>query len=468
MLSKSKGGKQMSFGVWSLFPVLIIIVFALWTKDTFISIFIGVIVAFMMHAKGNPIVAFNEFLDTLYKVMTSNVTAWVLLVCGLFGSLIMIVTEAGGVLGFSNLCEKFLKTRKAALLGTWLLGIIVCVDDYLNSLAVGAAVRKVTDREKVSREMVAFIVNSTGVTVCAIVPFSSWAAFMGGLMKKSNMLNGLSPLGAYIHSIPYMIYGWFAIICVPLFILKIIPLFGPMKLAEKRALETGEVFSEESKNKVGKLPNEELKFAGIECRAVNFIAPILLVAVLTVKTEDLLLGIFAALALCFVMYIPQKLMTIKGYFDNVMNGLKDMFPVLVIIILSYVLIDVNGKLGLVDYVVGVALKTVHPALLPVTVFVVIGLLSFASGSFWGLAAISFPIVGPLSEALGVNPFLCAGALISAVAFGGHICIYSDTVILASASTQVSNAEYFQTSAPLVGVSFIMSIIGFLAMGFLTV
>lgn len=174
----------MSFGVWSLFPVLIIIVFALWTKDTFISIFIGVIVAFMMHAKGNPIVAFNEFLDTLYKVMTSNVTAWVLLVCGLFGSLIMLVTEAGGALGFSNLCEKFLKTRKAALLGTWLLGIIVCVDDYLNSLAVGAAVRKVTDREKVSREMVAFIVNSTGVTVCAIVPFSSWAAFMGGVNEK--------------------------------------------------------------------------------------------------------------------------------------------------------------------------------------------------------------------------------------------------------------------------------------------
>ena len=86
----------MSFGVWSLFPVLIIIVFALWTKDTFISIFIGVIVAFMMHAKGNPIVAFNEFLDTLYKVMTSNVTAWVLLVCGLFGSLIMLVTEEIG------------------------------------------------------------------------------------------------------------------------------------------------------------------------------------------------------------------------------------------------------------------------------------------------------------------------------------------------------------------------------------
>ena len=139
---------------------------------------------------------------------------------------------------------------------------------------------------------------------------------------------------------------------------------------------------------------------------------------------------------------------------------------LVIIILSYVLIDVNGQLGLVKYIVGVALKTVHPAMLPVTIFVVIGLLSFASGSFWGLAAIAFPIVGPLAEALGVNTFLCAGALISAVAFGGHICLYSDTVILASASTQVSNAEYFRTAAPLVAVPFILSAIGFVVLGFI--
>lgn len=458
----------MSFGFWSLVPVIVIIIFALWTKDTFISIFLGILVAFLMVSKGNPVKAFNGFLEVLYKIMTSENTAWVLLVCGLFGSLIMLVTEAGGALGFSNLAEKILKTRRGAMLGTWLLGIIVCVDDYLNSLAVGAAVRKVTDREKVSREMIAYIVNSTGVTVCAIIPFSSWAAFMSGLMKKSDMLQGLTPSGAYIHSIPYMVYGWLAIVCVPLFILKVIPLFGPMKRAEERALNEGEVFSPESKKLLGELPSEELKFKNKKCRAINFIAPILLVAVLTVTAEDLLIGLFAAIALCFLMYLPQKLMNVKEFFGNIMGGLKDMFPVLVIIILSYVLIDVNGQLGLVDYIVGVALKTVHPALLPVTIFVVIGLLSFASGSFWGLAAISFPIVGPLSVALGVNPFICAGALISAVAFGGHICLYSDTVILASASTQVTNAEYFRTSAPLVGVPFILSIIGFLVLGLLTV
>lgn len=455
----------MSFGFWSLIPVLVIIVFALWTKDTFVSILTGVIVGFMMVAKGNPVVAFNGFLEALYKIMTSENTAWVLLICGLFGSLIELITESGGALGFARVAEKVLKTRKAAMLGTWILGIIVCVDDYLNALAVGAAVRKVADKERVSREMIAYIVNSTGVTVCAIIPFSSWAAFMSGLMNKADLLGGFSPSGAYIRAIPFVIYGWLAIIAVPLFIIGILPLFGPMKAAEKRALETGEVLSPESKKLVGELPSEELRFKDKNCRAINFILPILLVAVLTVVKDDLLIGLFAGLALCFVMYLPQRLMSPMEYFTNIMKGLQDMFPVLVVIILSYVLIDVNDQLGLIDFVVDVALKTVNPALLPATIFVVIGLLSFASGSFWGLAAIAFPIVGALASALSVNPFLASGALISAVAFGGHICIYSDTVILASASTQVTNAEYFRTSAPLVMVPFVLAILGFLIAGF---
>lgn len=454
-----------TFGLLSLIPVVVIIVFALITKDTFISLFLGVASGFLLVAHGHPLTAFNGFVDGLYTVLADSNTAWVLMLCGLFGSMVMLMQESGGVLGFSNLTHKVLKTRKASLIGTWVLGIIVFVDDYLNSLAVGAAVRDITDKQRVSREMLAYIVNSTGVTVCAIVPISTWAAFMSAQMKTAHMTEGLSAAGAYAHAIPFMIYAWLAVLCVPLFCLKIIPLFGPMKKAEQRALETGQVFSATSKEALVEIPDEEKKFANIPCRASNFLIPMLVVAALTIKTEDILIGLFAAIGVCFIMYIPQRLMNVQKFFNSVMGGLVDMFPTLVIIVLSYVLIEVNGQLGLVDFVVDMALKTVNPALLPATIFVVIGLLSFASGSFWGLAAIAFPIVGPLASALGVNVFLCAGALVSAVAFGGHICMYSDTVILASASTQTTNAEYFRTSAPLVMVPFILSIVVFLILGF---
>ena len=455
----------MSFGFWALIPVIVILVLALITKDTFISLFLGVVVGFVMIAQGNPVTAFNKFIDALYTVMCDSNTAWVLMICALFSSVIFLITESGGVLGFSNLAEKVLKTRKQTMIGTWILGLIVFVDDYLNCLAVGAAVRKIADRQKISREMIAFIVNATGVTMCAIVPFSSWSAFMGGLMQKADMLGGLSVTGAYIHTIPYVIYGWLAIIVVPLICLKVIPLFGPMKKAEQRAMETGEVQSPEAKALHGELPDEELKFKDKKCRAVNFLLPILVIAIVAVWRDDLLIGVFAGLLACLIMYLPQRLMNINQYFNGILQGITDMCSMLVIIIMSYVLIEVNNQLGLVDTIVGAALKTVNPALLPVTIFVVIGLLSFASGTFWGLAAIAFPIVGPLGAALGVSPFLCAGAVISAVAFGGQICMYSDTVMLTSSSTQITNAEYLRTSGPLVAIPFVLAVIGFTIVGF---
>lgn len=454
-----------TFGLLSLVPVLIIITVAIITKDTFFSLICGLVSGFLLVAKGHPLEAFNTFLDSLYAVLTSEDTVWVLLLCGLFGSLIMLMQESGGVLGFSNLANRLLKSRKAAQMGTWVLGWIIFVDDYLNSLAIGAAVRNITDRYRISREMLAYIVNSTGVTVCAIIPISTWGAFMSMQMEKSGMTEGYSATVAYAHSVPFMVYAWIAVFCVPLFSLKVLPIFGPMKLAEQRAIDTGETLSDISKQALVEIPDDEKKFQGKTCRAVNFVVPLIVVAVLTVLTEDILLGLFAAIGVCLVMYLPQKLMGIRKFFDYVMNGLVDIFPTLVIIIASYTLIEINKALGMVDFVVDVALKTVHPSLLPVTIFVVMGLLSFASGSFWGLAIITFPIVGSLAQALGINPFLCTGALVSAIAFGGHICMYSDTVILASASTQVTNAEYFRTSAPLVALPFMLSAVVFLILGF---
>jgi Na+/H+ antiporter NhaC len=454
----------MSFGFWALIPVIVILVFALITKDTFISLFLGVAVGFIMIAGGNPVKAFSGFMDSLYTVMTDSNTAWVLMICALFSSVIFLITESGGVLGFSNLAEKVLKTRTMTLFGTWVLGIIVFVDDYLNCLAVGAAVRKIADRQKISREMIAFIVNATGVTVCAIVPFSSWSAFMGGLMKKSDMLGGLSVTGAYIHTIPYVIFGWMSVLVTLLIILKVIPLFGPMKRVEKRAIETGEVQSPEAKALHGELPDEELKFKDKKCRSANFLGPILVIAVVAVWQDDLLIGVFAGLLCCFILYLPQRLMNVNQFFNGILQGITDMCSMLVIIIMSYVLIEVNDQLGLVDTIVNAALKTVNPGFLPVTIFVVIGLLSFASGTFWGLAAIAFPIVGPLAAALAVSPFLCAGAVISAVAFGGQICMYSDTVMLTSSSTQITNAEYLRTSGPLVAIPFVLAIVVFTVVG----
>ncbi|HAF59881.1 MAG TPA: hypothetical protein DCK81_01895 [Clostridiales bacterium UBA9856] len=455
-----------TYGIISLIPIIVIVVLALITKQTFISIFVGVVVGFVILAGGNPLETFNLFLDGLYQVLMDETTVWVLLLCALFGSLIALMQDSGGVLGFANLTQRFIKGRKASVIGAWILGIIVFVDDYLNCLAVGAATRPITDKYRVSREMLAYIVNSTGVTVCAIIPFSTWGAFMSGQMEAAGMTGEMSAFAAYTATAPFVLYGWLAVILVPFFATGILPLFGPMKEAERRTLETGQVLSDVSLAALIELPEEEKAFEGKKCRAINFIAPIIVVAILTITTEDIVIALFAAILLCFVMYLPQRLLSFNKFFDSLIKGMVDMFPVLILIIMAYTLMVVNDGLGLTDFVIQGALKALNPALLPVTIFVVISLLSFGSGSFWGLAAISFPIIAPLADALGANPFLCAGALVSAVCAGGHICIYSDTVILTSASTQVTPAEYFRTSLPFILVAYVISIIGFLVLGFI--
>ncbi len=359
------------------------------------------------------------------------------------------------------------KLQEKTLIGTWILGIIVFVDDYLNCLAVGAAVRPLSDEYKISREMLSYIINSTGVVVCAIVPISTWGAFMGGLMGSSGLDGGLSVFSAYTHAIPYMFYCIIAVVTVPLVAFGILPMFKPMKAAETRAVETGEVLSPESRAMLVEGLEDEKRLESKKCRAFNFIVPILSVAVFTIWLDDMVMALFISIVICFALYLPQRLMNVKGFVDTVVKGLTDMFSVMVLIILTYMLIDVNDMLGLNDLVVDLCRTSVNPKLLPFIIFVGIGLLSFASGSFWGLAGIAFPIVGPVCESLGLNPFLLSGALISAIAFGGHICMYSDTVILTSASTQASNTDYFKTSFPIImAYPFAIGAILYLIAGFL--
>jgi len=158
------------YGALSLIPAAVVIITALWTRKTLEPLLLGSVVGFIIVAgKG----FFPAWLDAVYATMMDATTAWVILVCGLFGSLVALLEKSGGAMGFTAIASKFIKNRKTALAGTWILGIIVFIDDYLNALAVGTAMRKITDNYKVPREFLAYIINSTGATVCVLIPFST-------------------------------------------------------------------------------------------------------------------------------------------------------------------------------------------------------------------------------------------------------------------------------------------------------
>ena len=440
---------DLQYGVFCIIPILVILAIALWKRVTFPALLAGVIVACLMVAKFNPLIALGLFMDQLYITACDRGTMWVLLVCSLFGALIALMTESGGVLGFTTWTRKILNSRKKTLIGTWILGIIVFVDDYLNCLSVGAAIRPLADDHRISREMLGYIINSTGVTVCAIIPISSWGAFMSGLMDRAGLTGGLSAFSAYCHAIPFMFYPLVAVATVPLVCLGILPKFKNMRKAEERAISTGEVLSSESKAALIESLEDEDRLKNKPCRLINFVLPILIVIAMTILLDDMVYALVIAIIACFILYLPQRLMNPLGFVKVFMKGLTDMFGVLVMIIVCYMLIDLNAMLGLNEFVSVICTAAVPAKILPMLIFIGVGLLSFGSGSFWGLAAIAFPIVGSLSASLGINPYLLSGAVVSAVAFGGHICMYSDTVILTSASTQATCSDYFRTSFPII-------------------
>ena len=449
-----------NYGLISLLPVISVVILAFVTKRTLEPLLIGAVFGFvLLHGTG----FFMPFLDAVYTVMMDGTTVWIILVCGLFGSLVALLEKSGGALGFSDIATKYSKKRGVSLIVTWILGIVIFIDDYLNALAVGTAMRKVTDSYKVPRELLAYVVNSTGAAVCVLIPFSTWSAFMAGQLEANNVMINGSGTAAYIATIPYMFYAWAAVLVVPLFALKILPRFGPMKAAEKRAEETGQVFPDS-------MLDQEDEFSAAETmtdkkpNALNFIVPMIVLALVTIITEDMLQGVIIGILSCAVLYFPQRLMNFAEFSDSVIDGFKDMILVLGIIVAAFFLQQANDALGLTPYVIDSVKPLLSPALLPVASFIIISFLAFATGSFWGIAAIAFPIIIPLAQSMDVNIFLSSAAIISAAVFGSHTCFYGDAVTLSCASSQVKNMDYAKTSIPLVAVPAVIGIVLFLVFG----
>jgi Na+/H+ antiporter NhaC len=224
-------------GAVSLIPTVVVFVLAILTHRPIESLISGSIVGLII-IHGQRFI--GGFAETSVRVMTDDDVAWVILVCGFMGSLIAILIRTGSTGAFTEVMGKRVSSERGALMATWVLGIFMFVDDYLNSLAVGSAMRKLTDKYKVSREKLAYVVDSTAAPISVIIPFSTWGVFFAGLI----VANGIAPEGegldTYISAIPYMLYAWVAVLLVPLVIYGVIPALGPMKTAENRAKTNGE------------------------------------------------------------------------------------------------------------------------------------------------------------------------------------------------------------------------------------
>lgn len=443
-----------SYGILCLIPVALVIILCITTKRVLESLLVAALVGFaLVEGKGCVMALINSLLEVISE------SAWYIMVFGMFGIIITLLENSGGAIGFSNLGSRLANTRRKSLFITWVLGIAIFIDDYLNNLAVGVSMRKITDKFHVPREFLAYMVNTTGAAVCVLIPVSTWGVFMATQYEAVGVTVNGSGLGAYIKTVPYIFYGWAAVITALLFAFKILPLYGPMKKADLRAAE-GDVFPKTYYENLGSEVHEEEEMLPGEKkpRAINFIIPVIALIVVTIVNGDILVGCIVCAAVCAALYLPQKLMKPKKFLDMSFEGFTSMTYVTALVISSLVLQKVNDSLGLTPYVIDKVEPLLDSKLLPVVAFVVVAFVAFAAGSFWGLIAIATPIIIPLAQAMDANVFMAGSAIVSGAAFASHTLFYADAATLTCSATQISNMDYAKTCIPLAAVPFIISII----------
>ncbi len=445
-----------TYGIISLLPVAVVIVTALITKRALEPLILGTLVGFIILAKENFVVA---YLDSLYGELGES--AYYVIVFGLFGIFIHLLEKANAISGFTKLGLKFANNKKKTGLLTWVMGIIFFLDNYFSILGAGVSNRKIADENKMSREMFAFAVNAVACSTCILIPLSLWGVFMSGQIEGTLKLAEGEGLGEIIKSIPFMFFAWVMLIFVLLYQFRVIKPFGPMKKAELRAEEKGILLPEDLAAEAAAEDDSKK-----ETSVWNFLVPMVALIAVTLYTTELTYGLLVGIVLCFVMYIPQKLISFSGAFDAICKGFEEMFGVTALVISAFVLQNANDELGLAPFVVNSVVDIINAPLLPLIAFIILMFLGFVTGSFWGMAAVCFPIMLPLAQALDANIYLTIGAVIAGCAAGSATCFYGDSVTLTCGSiAKIRNIDYLRTSMPMLVPPIVVTMIFYLIAGF---
>jgi Na+/H+ antiporter NhaC len=449
-------------GFISLVPTLVVFLLAVITRRPIESLISGSLVGLgIIH--GTQFI--GGFAESSIRVMTDPDVAWVILVCGFMGSLIGILIRTGATSAFTQKMSTWVKSPKSALMASWVLGIFMFVDDYLNSLAVGSAMRSLTDKYKISREKLAYVVDSTAAPISVIIPFSTWGVFFAGLL----VANGIAPEGegldTYIRAIPYMLYAWVAVLLVPVVVSGLIPALGSMKQAEMRAQSTGQTVPPGAEH-IDKANQSIQPKEGIKPRIPMFVAPMtLLIAATLWFDKDFLVGIYITLGCTAAYVMIARILDMHDTFDTIIDGFKTMIEPLGVLVAAFILKDVNDSLGLATYVVTTMEPFLTPELLPAIIFATMGVVSFMTGSNWGVFVIILPIVTSLANNLGADMTLVIGATLSASTFGSHACFYSDATVLTAQATGCTPMQHALTQIPYALIAAAISLAGYVVLAY---
>ena len=463
---------------WSLVPPLLAIVLALATKEVYSSLFIGVAMGALLYTGFHPWNAFVAFFDIMKNSMNLNI----LIFDVLLGMIIVLMSKSGGSAAYGKWAGTKIKSKKSAMLATTGLGVLIFVDDYFNCLTVGSVMRPVTDRFKVSRAKLAYIIDATAAPVCIIAPISSWAAAVNSYVPEDA---GISGFQLFLRTIPYNLYAILTLLMVFTVILSGLD-FGLMKKHEKNAAN-GDLFTSGGEE-FDQVKEEEISSNG---KVIDLVLPVLVLIVTAIGAmiytgflggatdvvtafagcdaeTSLIFATLLTVMFMLVLYLPRKVITFKGFMDSFVEGFKMMIPAIGILIFAWSLKGMGDALEIASFVEKlVGSNASASVLLPAILFLVAIFLSFSTGTSWGTFAILVPIaiaMFPGTDNMQMMIIAVASVLSGAVC-GDHVSPISDTTVMSSAGAQSNHINHVTTQMQYAVVVAVVSAIGYVIAGF---
>ena len=485
-------GESRFYGtIWSLVPPIVAIGLALITKEVYSSLFLGILVGYLIQMEFNPVAAITTLIADLGDNIGGN--AGILIFLVVLGTMVALMIRAGGSKAYGDWAVEHLKSKKSALWSTFILAAILGVDDYFNNLTTGNVMRPVTDGHQISRAKLAYMCDATAAPICIMMPVSSWAAAVTGVIDNEEL-----GFQIFCRAIPYNFYAILTIVFIIVMIVRDID-FGPMKLHEDNA-KKGDIYTTPERPFAGA---EEMKF-NPNGKVIDLVIPVIVLIVGCVGGLMYagyvnggvgLLGMFAntdafvglplgstvALLLVFIYFMIRKSMKFTELMDCIPEGFKQMVPAILILCFAWTIGGVTRYgLGAPDFVAGLV-KSFGPTLynmLPAVIFVIACFLGFATGTSWGTFGILLPIVLDVftpggfenltAEALNNVPILMVGigATLGGAVCGDHCSPISDTTIMASSGSQCYHLNHVFTQMPYAVTVAAISFVNYVITGFL--
>lgn len=487
--------QQADFGIMSLLPPVLAITLAFLTKQVILSLFLGVLAGAIM-VNGSLFTGFLRALDNY--MLNSLADPWhagIIIFTLSIGGMVGVVTKMGGARAVAEYLAKLAKNSRGAQFVAWLLGVLVFFDDYGNTLIVGPTMRPLTDRMRISREKLSYIVDSTAAPVAGIALMSTWIGYEVSLIKDAFDKIGMSvnAYGVFLASIPYRFYEIFALLMV-LMIALMMRDFGPMYRAEMRARKTGKVLAEQAKPmSAADLIAIELP-ENIKPRIMNAVIPVVSLIVLGfvglwyngggTELPFTLQGVREAFGnadtsvalvwasitssiIAIVLAIGQRILTLSEALDAWVDGVKSLVMTGIILTLAWALGSVTEDVKAADYLIKVISGNISPTIMPMLVFIISCVIAFATGTSWGTMAIVMPLALPLAHSVSAAIMLpTLSSVLAGAIFGDHCSPISDTTIMSSMAAAADHMDHVKTQIPYaVAVAVISVIAGYIPAGY---